>query len=136
MTESLKPVVIPVSQLSERKIDGIEVTGGAGNGLPLPPMGKYEESVLRDFAAMIAEEVETPVMMVGMNRDFTLMSELLEKTKISYFSMSRPFIREPDLIMTWKNHQEYKSACTSCNACRKQDIIRCPFRSVPEKIDS
>ncbi|WP_319580171.1 NADH:flavin oxidoreductase [uncultured Methanospirillum sp.] len=124
------------NQLSERKIDGIEITGGAGNGLPLPPRGKYEESVLRDYAAMIAEEIETPVMMVGMNRDLILMSELLEKTKISYFSMSRPFIREPDLVMRWKNHQEHKSACTSCNACRKQEIIRCPFRSVPEKMDT
>ncbi|HWQ64975.1 MAG TPA: NADH:flavin oxidoreductase [Methanospirillum sp.] len=116
------------TQLSARGIDGIEITGGAGKGLPLPPRGKYSESVFRDYAAMIAKAIETPVIMVGMNRNPVVMSEILNTTNIAYFSMSRPFIREPDLVQTWKEHPDTEAACTSCDACRKQDAIVCPFR--------
>ncbi|MDD1728350.1 MAG: NADH:flavin oxidoreductase [Methanospirillum sp.] len=115
-------------QLSARGIDGVEITGGASKGLPLPPRGSYSESVFRDYAARIAEEIETPVIMVGMNRSLAIMTDLLNKTKISYFSLSRPFIREPDLVQTWKEHPETEAACISCDACRKQEATVCPFR--------
>lgn len=116
------------TQLSTRGIDGIEITGGAGKGLPLAPRGKYSESVFRDYAAMIAKAIKTPVIMVGMNRNPAVMSEILNTTNIASFSMSRPFIREPNLVETWKSHPETEAACTSCDACRKQEAIICPFR--------
>ena len=49
-------------------------------------------------AAQIAQEVKVPIILVGGNKSLDLMNEILEKTKIQYFSLSRPFIREPDLI--------------------------------------
>lgn len=116
------------TQLSVRGIDGIEITGGSGKGLPLPPRGTYSESVFRDYAATIANSIETPIIMVGMNRNPVVMNEILNTTRIASFSMSRPFIREPDLVETWKTHPDRQAACTSCDACRKQEAIICPFR--------
>ena len=106
---------------------------GGRQRYPLSPAGlPYEESVFRDYAAEIANTVSIPVILVGLNRTPAVMTELLNTTGIAYFSLSRPFLRQPDLASFWKNNPGQPAACISCDACRKQpDGNVCPFRDDP-----
>jgi 2,4-dienoyl-CoA reductase-like NADH-dependent reductase (Old Yellow Enzyme family) len=114
-------------QLALRGIQAIEITGGV-SGHPISPNGEYTESVFRDYAAIIADEIKVPVILVGLNRNPILLTELLNTTSISYFSLARPLIREPDLARVWQEYPETEAECTSCDACRTQDGVVCPFR--------
>lgn len=51
------------------------------------------------------------------------MNEILNNTKIEYFSLSRPFLREPDLINRWSGEDNSKAKCTFDYVCSK-DIIK------------
>jgi 2,4-dienoyl-CoA reductase-like NADH-dependent reductase (Old Yellow Enzyme family) len=119
-------------QLTEHGIGAVEVSGGV-SGAPFPPRDlAYEESVFRDYAAEIARITDVPVILVGMNRTPSVMRELLNKRGIGYFSLSRPFLRQPDLALFWKKNPSEPAACLSCDACRKQpDGNLCPFREDP-----
>jgi 2,4-dienoyl-CoA reductase-like NADH-dependent reductase (Old Yellow Enzyme family) len=119
-------------QLAREGISAIEVSGG-DHTLPFPPPGlPYEESVFRDFAAEIARSIDVPVILVGLNRTPSIMTELLNTTGIGYFSLSRPFLRQPDLAHFWNKNPKEPAACLSCDACRKQSEGNvCPFREDP-----
>jgi 2,4-dienoyl-CoA reductase-like NADH-dependent reductase (Old Yellow Enzyme family) len=119
-------------QLAEDGIHAIEISGGV-SGAPFPSESlPYEESVFRDYAAEIARAVNVPVILVGCNRTPSVMTELLNIAGIGYFSLSRPFLRQPDLAHFWKKNPAEPAACLSCDACRKQpDGNICPFREDP-----
>lgn len=116
-------------QLSENVINAIEVSGGI-NHMPFPPQGlPYEESVFRDYAKELARISDVPVILVGLNRTPSVLTELLNTTGIGYFSLSRPFLRQPGLVDYWKENPDRPAECLSCDACRKQpDGNVCPFR--------
>ncbi len=114
------------TRLAARGIDAIEITGGAGSVPGLEETG-FEESVLRNYAAEIAREVDVPVIMVGVNRTLRVMDQLLNSTGIGYFSLSRPLIRQPDLVNLWKNDPGSETECLSCNQCRQPGGNVCPF---------
>jgi len=117
------------TQLAKRGIDAVEVSGGV-SGAPFPPEGlPYDESIFRDYATEIARIVDVPVMLVGLNRTPAVLGHLLRTTHIEYFSLARPLMRQPDLPKIWQNNPDTPSACTSCDACRKQSGGNvCPFR--------
>jgi 2,4-dienoyl-CoA reductase-like NADH-dependent reductase (Old Yellow Enzyme family) len=119
-------------QLSEHGISAIEVFGGL-NHTPFPPQGlPFEESVFREYAAEIARSTGVPVILVGLNRTPSVLTGLLNTTGIGYFSLSRPFLRQPDLAASWKPNPDRPAECTSCDARRKQpDGNICPFRESP-----
>jgi len=106
--------------LSDMGIDLIEVSGGSyssrkGEG----PMRETEnnESYFKDHATKIADEVNVPVALVGGNRRIEKMTEILNSTHIDYFSIARPFIREPDLINRWMAEDLDSTECVSCEGC-------------------
>lgn len=119
-------------QLAEDGVAAIEVSGGM-SGAPFPPPGlPYEESIFRNYAAEIAKTTGVPVILVGLNRSPSVMTRLLNTTGIGYFSLSRPFLRQPDLALFWKKNPAEPSACLSCDMCRKQPYGNvCPFREDP-----
>jgi len=119
-------------QLSKHGISAIEVSGGL-NHTPFPPPGlPHEESVFRDYATEIAQITNVPVILVGLNRTPSVMTEILNTTGIGYFSLSRPFMRQPGLAGYWRENPDKPAACISCDACRKQpDGNVCPFRDDP-----
>lgn len=119
-------------ELAQDGISAIEISGGV-SGAPFPPESlPHRESVFRDYAATIARIVDVPVILVGCNRTPSLMTELLNTTGIGYFSLARPFLRQPDLAHFWKKNPAEPAACPSSDACRKQpDGNICPFREDP-----
>jgi len=67
--------------------------------------------------------------MMGGLRSFELMEEAVEKGETAMVSMSRPFIREPNLVNRWRSGDREKARCISCNQClgivRKGDGLQC-----------
>ena len=112
--------------LAHRGLNAIEITGGV-SGTP-PRSLAYDESVFRDYAAKVAETVDVPVILVGLNRSPQVLRTLLETTKIECFSLSRPLLRQPHLPRVWKDHPDESAQCQSCDSCREQDGGNyCPF---------
>jgi len=98
-------------KLSEAGIDAIEISGA------WHPFTARQDSYFKDNAGEIATENNVPVILVGGNRDYHSLTEILNQSTIKYFSFSRPFIAEPNLANRWENGDVSKSKCISCNGC-------------------
>ena len=118
-------------ELSKMGIDAIEITGGIVHAELGPQRNKIhtsdKESYHRVHATRVAEEVDVPVILVVGNKSLEVMGELLNTTKIEYFSLSRPLLREADLINRWKEGDGAKAKCISCNQCYHEDGNTCIF---------
>lgn len=125
-------------KLSEMGIDAIEVSGGnasikeviKNNLAPARTkvvVSKDNESYFRDYAVKLAEMVETPVILIGGNRSVDVMENILNTSKVEYFSMARPLTCEPNLINIWKSGDMKKPKCVSCNQCYMTPGKRCIF---------
>lgn len=104
--------------------DGIEISGGdrvwsTRNSAP---------SLYASYAAQIAEEISAPVILVGNNRDPIALEKLLNATGISFFSMARAFLREPDLAARWESGDLTSSKCIGCGKCYSPQGVSCVFR--------
>jgi 2,4-dienoyl-CoA reductase-like NADH-dependent reductase (Old Yellow Enzyme family) len=87
-------------ELTKKKIDAIEISGAFSKFTP------ESTSYFKKEAGRIAAENETKVIMTGGNKDFKEMTEILNNTKIEYFGIARPLIKEPDLVNQFE--REYK----------------------------
>ena len=110
------------TMLQEGGIDAIELSGGTLVSGKLSPsrMGiksEEKEAYFRESAKAFKEALEVPIIMVGGNRSFQLAERLVVQGYTDYVSMSRPFIREPDLIKRWASGDLRKAACISDNQC-------------------
>ena len=98
-------------RLAEAQIDAIEISGAWHQ------FTARQDSYFKETAAEIAVENNIPVIVVGGNRDYQAMTEILNQTAIKYFSFSRPFIAEPGLVNRWQRGDVSRSKCISCNSC-------------------
>ena len=111
--------------MAEAGIDAIEVSangtsrGGIRAGL--------NEAYFLDAAKLLAERVKVPVVLVGGLRSIKKINEILNETNIAYISLSRPLIREPNLINRWLKGDTAPSKCISCNSCYRTYGHRCVF---------
>ena len=113
-------------QLCEAGLDSIEVSG---NGTSVSGIRPHKnEGYFVPFAAKLAEEVSTPVIVVGGMRSLDVMEDVLNKKKIELISLSRPLLREPDLPNKMKDGSCTVSKCVSCNACYSSPSHKCIFR--------
>ncbi|MGM0383275.1 MAG: NADH:flavin oxidoreductase [Thermodesulfobacteriota bacterium] len=108
--------------LSEEGIDGIELSGGLLTSPKLGPSrrgitSKNQEAYFRNEAASFKEEIHVPLILVGGIRSYYVAEQIINQGVADYISMSRPFIREPDLINRWKTGDLRKAACISVNKC-------------------
>ena len=94
-----------------------------------------KEAYFRDWCKEIKALVNVPIMMVGGLRTFELMEEIIQKGDADFISLSRPLIREPNIINEWKNGNRRKPRCVSCNKCgvwSGVELLRC---RVNEKLE-
>jgi 2,4-dienoyl-CoA reductase-like NADH-dependent reductase (Old Yellow Enzyme family) len=87
-------------ELTKREIDAIEISGAFSK------FTSESTSFFKQDAKKIAAHNETKIIMTGGNNDFKEMTEILNNTKIEYFGMARPLIKEPDLVNRFE--REYK----------------------------
>lgn len=102
-------------ELSSLGIDGIEISGGGVDKT------RDSEAYYLKEATEIAKSISVPVILVGGNRTPSDMEKILNNTQISYLSMSKPFLREYDLVSRWKSGNLEKSKCITCNQCFKTE---------------
>jgi 2,4-dienoyl-CoA reductase-like NADH-dependent reductase (Old Yellow Enzyme family) len=110
--------------LQDGGIDAIEVSGGTLVSGALGPVrqkisGEETQAYFRYAARHLKTLLQVPVMLVGGIRSPALAERLLSEGVADYFSMSRPFIREPHLIKRWQAGDTRPAACVSDNACNK-----------------
>lgn len=111
--------------LDSEKIDWIEVSGENPSRKSIKP--RTDESYFRHFAMKLASDIKTPIALVGGNRSLESMNEILNSSNIAYFSLSRPLIREANLVNRWKLGDKSPSRCISCNACFNTHGHECIF---------
>jgi 2,4-dienoyl-CoA reductase-like NADH-dependent reductase (Old Yellow Enzyme family) len=68
-----------------------------------------------------------PLILVGGMRRASHMEEVLENGYADLISLSRPFIREPDLVKKYEEGKE-EASCISCNKCFAAMIADKPVR--------
>lgn len=123
-------------KLADLGINAIEVSGGnesikevAENNLGAArkrvALSKDNESYFKDYAIKLAQMVDIPVVLAGGNRHIDVMEDILNSSKVSYFSLSRPMTAEPDLINRWASGDREKPKCVSCNSCYSTPGKRC-----------
>jgi len=115
--------------LEEKRVDGIEVSGGmaeAGKGSVWKGLREEdEEGYFVDNASRIKEAVTIPVIGLGGNRTFSVMEKIINDNMADLVSMSRPFIRDPFLVKKFHRGEIQKSECISCNRCFNLRGISC-----------
>jgi 2,4-dienoyl-CoA reductase-like NADH-dependent reductase (Old Yellow Enzyme family) len=107
--------------LKKRGLDALEVSGGSGDSKELGPARRIkeeeEEAYFLKNAAEVKKATGMKVMLVGGLRTPSSLARIHEEHGIDYFSLSRPFIREPHLINRWKRGDLTRAACVSCSGC-------------------
>ena len=115
-------------------IAAVEASGG-GIGHHMTWLGparkkEWQEGYLRPYAAELKSKVAVPVIMVGGLRTYSMAEDIIRNAEADLISMSRPFIREPDLIKRWEDGDRRPATCISCNGCMERFKENQPVRCI------
>lgn len=126
------PECVEIAKILEQNgICAIEVSGGiseAGSIMSRSAINKPEkEAYFKQYSIAIKEAVNIPIILVGGVRSKTMMESLLSDGYADMISMSRPFIRESDLIMKLKSGESEQVSCVSCNKCFDPSGVKCNY---------
>ena len=131
---TLEEAVAVARSLEEWGIDAIEVSSGTVDAGEEGPARRKIDSPEREAynaasARRIKAEVRMPILVVGGFRSPEVGEAILEKEDADFIALSRPFIREPDLVRKWEADRTHRALCVSCNGCFlagiKEGGIRC-----------
>ena len=108
--------------LAEEGIDAIELSGGtlvSGDHNPSRTgiLSENKEAYFEEAAIAFRKNIDIPLILVGGIRSFHLAEEIVNNNIADYISMSRPLIREPDLIRRWESGDRMKATCLSDSKC-------------------
>ena len=128
---SLSDVIHIAKILADLGVAAIEVSGGMREtkGVMSRPgiLTPDQEAYFAPAAKAIKSAVDIPVILVGGLRSRKVMESLVAGGIADMVALSRPFIKEPDLVMRLHTGQE-KSSCISCNACFKPQGLQCYYK--------
>ena len=120
---TLDDALIVGEMLAQAGLDAIELSGGHLTGGRLSPSrmvkAPEQEAYFREEARAFKSRIDLPLILVGGNRSFETSEALVSQGVADYISMSRPFIREPDLVNRWQSGDRGPALCRSDNACFK-----------------
>ncbi len=124
---TIEDALTAAAALDRRGIDAIEVSGGtAASGKKGPVRTKIskpeQEAYNLPLARQIQKMVNCPIMVVGGFRSREVAEQTISEGSADYISMSRPFIREPDLARRWQQGDGTPAQCISCNGCFKPGL--------------
>jgi 2,4-dienoyl-CoA reductase-like NADH-dependent reductase (Old Yellow Enzyme family) len=121
---SVADAVQAAELLAPAGLDAVEVSGGLLTGGKLSPIRPGINSPEKEayFSAELQsfrKAINLPLILVGGIRSFEVAEHLVNDGLADYIAMSRPFIREPDLIRRWQDGDRRKATCRSDNLCFK-----------------
>ena len=108
--------------LQKDGIDAIELSGGTLRSGSLTPSRvgittEEKEAYFLEAAKAFKEKLTIPLILVGGIRSLSVAERIIDQGLADYLSMSRPFIREPDLVKRWMSGDLSKATCLSDNQC-------------------
>ena len=110
-------------------VDGVEVSGGmaeAGRGSIWPGLRKpADEGYFVEAAARVRAAVNVPVIGLGGIRTLAVAEKMVADGRVDLVSMSRPFIRDPFLVRSFREGRLATAECISCNKCHDPRGIGC-----------
>jgi 2,4-dienoyl-CoA reductase-like NADH-dependent reductase (Old Yellow Enzyme family) len=115
--------VTVAGMLKDVGLDCLEISGGTGDSGRLMPVrpGRIKspgaEGYFKEAAGRIKAAVDLPLILVGGIRSFEVARKLVADGVCDAVSLSRPLIREPELVNRWKSGDLRPSACVSDNLC-------------------
>lgn len=117
-----RDMVQTASMLEEAGVDAIELSGGTNLSGKLIPFrrGKIlpeEEGYYKEEALKYKERIALPLILVGGFRSLSVSEKFLQEGTCDFIALSRPLIREPDLINRWKSGDTAPATCISDNLC-------------------
>jgi 2,4-dienoyl-CoA reductase-like NADH-dependent reductase (Old Yellow Enzyme family) len=108
--------------LEKAGVAAIELSGGTfASGKFIPSrrgrLSPDEEVYYKAEAKKYKEKVSVPLILVGGIRTMAVAENLLQENICDFISMSRPLIREPELINRWEAGDISEATCISDNLC-------------------
>jgi 2,4-dienoyl-CoA reductase-like NADH-dependent reductase (Old Yellow Enzyme family) len=139
-----KEMVEVAGMLETEGITAVEISGGtplspADRSFSRPGLQSSEDEVYYlDAAKMYKDAVAVPLVLVGGIRTFAVAQHLVEDGIADFVALSRPLIREPQLIRRWHKGDTSVATCIHCNQCfgpaRSGEGMYCiPERKLREK---
>jgi len=114
-------------------LDAIEISSGLrGRGYKHSEFRRGinspgSEGYFRNWCLEVKQRVNIPVIMVGGLRSFDVAAEVVREGTADLVSLSRPLIREPDLVARWQKGDRKPATCVSCNRCMEALLEAKPF---------
>jgi 2,4-dienoyl-CoA reductase-like NADH-dependent reductase (Old Yellow Enzyme family) len=116
-------------QMEKAGVDSIEVSAGVGIAITKPKDGEELQPVFRERAAAVKKAVNIPVAVVNGIRNVAVAEDIIQSGDADIISMSRPFIREPHLLLRWQKGDTAPATCISCSKCMpiaiKDAVLEC-----------
>ena len=109
--------------LEDLGMDAIEMSGGTFESGKLIPSRagtstlEDREAYYRKAAKIFKKEIKIPLILVGGFLSYTIAQDVVHSGLADYVALSRPLIREPQLIKRWAAGDRKKASCISCNKC-------------------
>ena len=122
---TVQDFLVSCKLMEDAGIDAIEVSGNGTSHTGIK--AGHNEGYFRAAAMSLAALVDVPVVLVGGLRSIEKINQILEETQIQYVSLSRPLVREPNLIQRWLDGDTRPSLCVSCNTCYRTPGHQCIF---------
>jgi 2,4-dienoyl-CoA reductase-like NADH-dependent reductase (Old Yellow Enzyme family) len=109
-------------RLADAGLDAVELSGGVLTGGKLSPSRAGikradQEAYFRDEARAVKQSLDLPLILVGGVRSPDLAAQLVSSGVADLLAMSRPLIREPDLVRRWQAGDRRPAECHSDNLC-------------------
>ncbi len=123
----LADAVETVRRAESLGLDAVEVSGGMRPGMNMrKPVGEEHEGFFFEQAKAFKAALSIPVASVNGWRSIGRMTEAVGSGAVDMISLSRPLIREPDLVSRLAAGAQPRASCISCNEClKRQESLRC-----------
>jgi 2,4-dienoyl-CoA reductase-like NADH-dependent reductase (Old Yellow Enzyme family) len=120
--------------LDQEGIEAIETSGGIDDAPKEVTCQKVtkpeEEAYFKEFSREIKRSVGCPVILVGGLRSLSVMEGIISEGYADMISLSRPLIREPNLVKRFESGRSSMARCVSCNKCFDVDGVKCNNKKV------
>ena len=120
---TVKETITVAHMLEDCGMDAIEMSGGTFESGKLIPSrvgtskAEGREVYYREAAETFKKEIGIPLILVGGFLSFNVVQDVVASGLADYVALSRPLIREPNLMSRWAGGDMTKAACISCNKC-------------------
>lgn len=109
--------------LEENGVDSLQITR------PRSPQyfsrDNYEKKILASACEKIIDNVDIPVIMGGGVKSQRQINNILNKTKVDFISMQRPFVADTSFLVDWQIEGDGEVKCKTCNNCYWKKTSTC-----------